>query len=86
MDETQLTPGSSIGPYRLGVKLGEGGMGIVFRAFDTKLGRPVATKLLYSQVADESARKRFTRGAEMAPSLNHPHILTVYDAGQWENR
>ena len=86
MDETQLTPGSSIGPYRLETKLGQGGMGIVFRAFDTKLRRCVAIKLLSSQVADESARKRFTREAEMASSLNHPHILTVYDAGQWEDR
>ena len=57
-------------------------MGEVFRAFDTKLNRPVAIKFLSPTLADEPARRRFQREAQMVSSLNHPHILTVYDAGE----
>jgi serine/threonine protein kinase len=64
--------------------VGEGGMGIVYRALDTKLNRPVAVKFLSDELADEAARRRFQREAQMASSLNHPHILTVYDAGDFE--
>ena len=75
-----------IGPYRIEAKLGEGGMGIVFRAQDTKLNRPVAIKFLMGELADAAARRRFQREAQTASSLNHPHILTVHDAGEWEDR
>lgn len=75
-----------IGPYRIEAKLGEGGMGIVFRAHDTKLDRPVALKFLTGDVADAAARRRFQREAQTASSLNHPHILTVHDVGEWEGR
>src|SRR6185295_13041123 len=61
-------------------------MGIVYRATDTKLKRPVAVKLLSDDLADLAARRRFQREAQMASSLNHPHILTVYDAGELEGR
>ena len=59
-------------------------MGVVYRALDTKLNRPVAVKFLFDELADEAARRRFQREAQMASSLNHPHILTVYDAGEFE--
>src|SRR5690242_14316694 len=66
-------PESQIGPYRIESKLGEGGMGTVFRALDTKLNRPVAIKFLSDDLANAAARRRFQREAQMASSLNHPH-------------
>src|SRR2546427_6536069 len=61
-------------------------MGTVYRALDTKLNRPVAIKFLSADLADAAARRRFQREAQMASSLNHPHILTVHDAGEFEGR
>src|SRR4030095_4091518 len=81
-----LAPGSQIGPYEVIGLLGAGGMGEVYRARDTKLSRPVAIKLLANERADLAARRRFQREAQAASSLNHPHILTVLDAGEWESR
>src|SRR3984885_7185006 len=81
-----LTPGTVIGAYRIEGPLGEGGMGTVYRALDTKLNRPVAIKVLSDDLADAAARRRFQREAQMASSLNHPHILTVYDVGEFEGR
>lgn len=78
--------GTQLGSYRLEAVLGEGGMGVVYRARDTKLNRPVAVKFLSDELADAAARRRFQREAQMASSLNHPHILTVYDAGEFEGR
>jgi TolB-like protein/Tfp pilus assembly protein PilF len=78
--------GTQLGPYRIESQLGEGGMGTVYRALDTKLHRPVAIKFLSGDLADEAARRRFQREAQMASSLNHPHILTVHDAGEFEGR
>ena len=72
--------------YRIDGVLGEGGMGIVYRAFDTKLNRPVAVKFLNQDAADAAARRRFQREAQTASSLNHPHILTVYDVGEEDGR
>ena len=77
-------PGERLGPYEIGEKLGEGGMGQVFRAIDTRLNRPVAIKFLSPGVADDTGRRRFQQEARTASSLNHPHILTVYEAGQSE--
>src|SRR5262245_10480455 len=73
--------GSMLGEYRIDAVLGQGGMGVVYRAFDTNLNRPDAVKFLSPEIADEQARKRFQREAQMASSLNHPHLLTVHDAG-----
>ena len=81
-----MTPGFQLGIYRIEEQLGEGGMGVVYRALDTKLNRPVAVKFLSDDLADSSARRRFQREAQMASSLNHPHIVTVYDAGEFEGR
>jgi TolB-like protein/Tfp pilus assembly protein PilF/predicted Ser/Thr protein kinase len=78
--------GTQLGSYRIESQLGEGGMGTVYRALDTKLNRPVAIKFLSGDLADAAARRRFQREAQMASSLNHPHILTVHDAGEFEGR
>ena len=83
---SQLEPGTMIGPYRIECVIGSGGMGDVYRALDTKLNRPVAIKFLLEELADRSARRRFQREAQLASSLNHPHILTVHDAGEFEGR
>src|SRR5690348_15641987 len=81
-----LGPGALVGSYRVEMLLGEGGMGTVYRAIDTKLNRPVAIKILSDDLADAAARRRFQREAQMASSLNHPHIVTVHDAGEFEGR
>ncbi|HZM63031.1 MAG TPA: protein kinase [Vicinamibacterales bacterium] len=75
-----------IGPYQIEALLGEGGMGTVYRALDTRLNRQVAIKFLAGDRADAAALKRFQREAQLASSLNHPHILTVHDAGEFEDR
>jgi serine/threonine protein kinase len=81
-----FAPGTTFGTYRLDHQLGEGGMGTVYRATDTKLNRAVAIKFVSTDLADASARRRFQREAQLASSLNHPHILTVYDTGEWDGR
>ena len=83
---TPLPPGLQLGSYKIEAHLGEGGMGTVYRAHDTRLNRPVAVKFLSDALADSAARRRFQREAQMASSLNHPHILTVYDVGEFEDR
>src|SRR6266545_27722 len=85
LNPPHLRSGSLIGPYRIEGLLGEGGMGVVYRAFDPKLKRPVAIKLL-PDLADAAARQRFQREARTVTALNHPHILTVYDVGELEGR
>ncbi len=84
--EVEVRPGTQLGPYRIESILGKGGMGVVYRALDTRLNRPVAVKFLFEGLADQAARHRFQREAQMASSLNHPHILTVYEAGDFEGR
>jgi tetratricopeptide (TPR) repeat protein len=73
---TGLTVSASFGPYRIESKLGEGGMGEVYRAVDTRLGRAVAVKIAHTQFI-----QRFEREARAISSLNHPHICTLYDVG-----
>ena len=71
--------------YELLEPLGEGGMGTVYRAVDTRLGRPVAVKVLRGEAAvNDESRKRFVQEARAASGLNHPHIVTIYDIGQDE--
>src|SRR6204780_2934960 len=80
-----LTPGARLGPYQLEALLGEGGMGQVFRARDTRLGRPVAIKVIRAERAQRpDFRIRFQREAQATAALNHPHICTLYDVGEQE--
>ena len=81
-----LAPGMQLGQYRIEAPIGEGGMGVVFRGRDTRLNRPVAIKFLSDELTDAAARRRFQREAQTASSLNHPHILTVYDVGEIDDR
>ena len=75
--------GNSIGLYRILGKLGEGGMGQVYRARDTRLGREVALKVLHADVAGDPDRiARFEREAQSLAALNHPHIGTLYGMDQ----
>jgi serine/threonine protein kinase/Tol biopolymer transport system component len=73
---TVLMPGMQIGPYRIEGQIGKGGMGEVFRAIDTRLGRQVAIK-----TSQERFGERFEREARAISALNHPHICTLYDVG-----
>ena len=79
---TTSLEGRRLGPYHLGVRLGGGGMGEVYKAKDTRLDRTVAVKVLPATVAsDPQARERFEREARAVAALNHPHICTLYDVG-----
>src|SRR6266487_2372150 len=72
--------GQSLDHYRIEAKLGEGGMGVVYKARDTHLGRPVAIKILSADTVSHPARKeRFIQEAKAASALNHPNIVTVHD-------
>jgi serine/threonine protein kinase len=79
----EIRPGSCIGHFEIVAKLGEGGMGEVYRAVDTTLGRSVALKVLPAAVARDPARiDRFRREARTVAALNHPHIVTIYSVEQ----
>jgi serine/threonine protein kinase len=82
-----LEPGRTLSPYRLQEKLGEGGMGVVWRALDTTLDRPVALKLLPdSLVEDREKLARLESEAKTIAALNHPHIVTLYSIEEAEGR
>jgi serine/threonine protein kinase len=77
-----LTTGTRLGPYEVVAALGAGGMGEVYRARDTRLGRDVAIKVLPQEIAGDADRlRRFEQEARAAAALNHPCILALYDVG-----
>ncbi|HEY6944813.1 MAG TPA: serine/threonine-protein kinase, partial [Candidatus Acidoferrum sp.] len=77
-----LESGTKLGPYEIQSPLGAGGMGEVYRARDTRLGRDVAIKILPPQVSKDPVRKqRFEREAKTISSLNHPNICVLHDIG-----
>jgi hypothetical protein len=77
--------GTEFAGYRLESLLGRGGMSVVYRAENVRLGNKVALKLLAEELAeDESFRERFVRESRAAASLNHPNIVPIYDAGDWD--
>jgi pimeloyl-ACP methyl ester carboxylesterase len=81
-----LTAGSRLGPYEILAPLGAGGMGEVYRARDTRLGREVAVKILSTQLCENpQARSRFEREARVVSGLNHPHICVLHDLGREGN-
>ena len=76
-----IASGSWLGPYQVVEMLGAGGMGEVYRAHDSRLGRDVAVKILRRTATDPESVARFSREARAAGGLNHPHIVTVFDVG-----
>ena len=80
-----FAPGSTFAGYRIEADAGRGGMGIVYRATQVALGRPVALKLIAANFAgDRCFRERFKREWETAASIDHPNVIPVYEAGEAE--
>src|SRR6185369_6517477 len=78
-----LTAGTNLGPYQIRSQLGAGGMGEVYLAYDTRLERAVALKVLPEELAADAQRmRRFIQEAKTTSSLNHPNLLTIYEIGQ----
>jgi serine/threonine-protein kinase len=84
---TELSPGATLAGYRIETLIGRGGMGVVYLAEDLRLSRKVALKLIAPGLAaDPRFRERFLREAELSASLDHPHVLPVYGAGETDGR
>src|SRR5262249_46952699 len=77
-----VATGTRLGPYEILAPIGAGGMGEVYRARDTRLGRFVAVKVLTGEAASGDRRARFEKEARAASALNHPSIVSIYDVGE----
>ncbi len=83
MNPGRLPPGTMVGPHRVEEVLGEGGMAVVYRATDTRLGRSVALKVMGRSLAGNGeAERRFLREARMLAGVSHPNLVCVYEAGE----
>ena len=82
-----LPPGTRLGPYEIVASIGAGGMGEVYRAKDSRLGRDVAIKVLPPSFANDAGRRgRFEREAQAVAALSHPNVVAIFDTGLWENQ
>src|SRR5579859_6798839 len=77
--------GEKLGHYRLAAKIGEGGMGVVYRARDEELNRDVAVKVLAAGMLEQLGKDHLLREAQTASALSHPNICTIYQVGQSES-
>ena len=82
-----LRPGSTFAGYRVDSLAGRGGMGVVYRATDLSLERPVALKLIAPELAeDKRFRERFLREPKLAASIDHPNVIPIYEAGEHDGQ
>ena len=82
-----FTPGSTFAGYRVDSLVGRGGMGVVYRATDLSLERPVALKLIAPELAeDKRFRDRFLREPKLAASIDHPNVIPIYEAGEHDGQ